>query len=507
MMRMMSSQGSATSTTQTHPTKPFSDIPGDWRGSLPVLAAMPLFLPYVHKETSGLRAEDFMIDYYTKYGKKDGIAQWGARENRVAVIFDDGYLQVFQKEGKYPSGILAGAWPIAEYNEKYVEGNPKNPFLQDGEDWRKGRMAINPYLFNIKEAQSYIPAINESVNNAAKHFKDYATTGKLDQFCELSAFDMFTAASLGLQINSVGGDERGLHFARNIIGGLATMAAVSTQCPYSKYDIFKFSAWDRFKDEWTKGREASKELVRLAFEGGEGSGKGIMHGFLGDRDLQVSNEEATEMYLILTFAAADTTSSVINNVLTNLAKYPEIQDRVRAEMADELGGEDYHPEGTKLKYFEQVLKESQRLTPPLPFTNVKNKIPKDLIVNGYEVPSGTTVIFSHMGIASDERLAGPEPHKFNPDRFSDDMVAARKGTKAEFLDHPLARSPFGFGARMCVGSRIAKLEYTSLICRLIQDYEILIDEERSPPKDLRFRLTKTTTVEYPCPSFKVNRLQ
>jgi cytochrome P450 len=241
-------------------------------------------------------------------------------------------------------------------------------------------------------------------------------------------------------------------------------------------------------------------------EEGQGQEDCIMHKFLGDTTLDISEEEATEMYLILTFAAADTTSSLINNVLTNLAKHQDVQDRLRAELHEELDGNDYSPQGTKLKYFEQILKETQRRTPALPFTNVKSNIPKDLIVNGYEVPAGSTIIFSHMGIASDEKLAGPHPEKFDPDRFSDDQITARKGTKAEFLDHPFACKPFGFGARMCVGSRIAKLEFTSLICRLIQDYELSIDEERSPPEESRIRLTRTTTVEYPCPTFKVTKL-
>jgi cytochrome P450 len=107
-----------------------------------------------------------------------------------------------------------------------------------------------------------------------------------------------------------------------------------------------------------------------------------------------------------------------------------------------------------------------------------------------------------MGIANDESLAGPEPQKFDPDRFSDDRVAARKGTRAAFLDHPIACKPFGFGTRMCVGSRIAKLEYLSIICRLLQDYEISYGDDEVTP----VRVTKTTTIEYPCPTIHVNKL-
>jgi cytochrome P450 len=283
--------------------------------------------------------------------------------------------------------------------------------------------------------------------------------------------------------------------------------------------MFKFSAWDKFVDEWETGRIASTELVKLALEEGEGSGEGILHGFLkedNDDDntnsknsklkCKVSEEAATEMYLMLTLAAADTTSSLINNVLTNLAKNPTIQEKVRKEMKEELNGQDYHPDLANLEYFEQVLKETQRLTPSLPFTNVKDSVPNDLVINGFNVPAGSTFIFSHMGIANDESLAGPEPQKFDPDRFSDDRVAARKGTRAAFLDHPIACKPFGFGARMCVGSRIAKLEYMSIICRLLQDYEISLDEMTNGNKVTPVRLTKTTTIDYPCQTFHVNQL-
>ena len=90
--------------------------------------------------------------------------------------------------------------------------------------------------------------------------------------------------------------------------------------------------------------------------------------------------------------------------------------------------------------------------------------------------------------------------------ISEERIAARKGTRAEFLDHPLACKPFGFGARMCVGSRVAKLEYMSLICRLIQDFELSVDEDKSVPESERLRLSRATTIEYPCPVFKVKTL-
>ena len=119
------------------------------------------------------------------------------------------------------------------------------------------------------------------------------------------------------------------------------MSSVAQTCPYSKYDMFKFSAWDKFVDDWETGRTACTELVRLALEDGEGGGEGILYGFLKDSNddentdrknsrlkSKVSDEAATEMYLMLILAVADTTLSLIYNVLSNLAKNPNIQEKV-----------------------------------------------------------------------------------------------------------------------------------------------------------------------------------
>lgn len=136
--------------------------------------------------------------------------------------------------------------------------------------------------------------------------------------------------------------------------------------------------------------------------------------------------------------------------------------------------------------------------------NVKSKILEDVTVGGYHVPKGTTVVFSHMGIANDESFAGPEPSKFRPDRYSEAAIADRKGKRAEFLDHPICAKPFGVGARMCVGSRIARLEYLSLLCRILQDYRLELDEAANSTPSIR--LSRTTTTEYPCPKFNVTKL-
>ena len=86
------------------------------------------------------------------------IARFGPNNNAAVIVFDEGYLEVIKGERKYPSGILQGAWPINEYNSKYMNGI-SNPFMESGEEWRT-------------VAQKYVPAINESANLAVKHFEE-----------------------------------------------------------------------------------------------------------------------------------------------------------------------------------------------------------------------------------------------------------------------------------------------------------------------------------------------
>lgn len=62
--------------------------------------------------------------------------------------------------------------------------------------------------------------------------------------------------------------------------------------------------------------------------------------------------------------------------------------------------------------------------------------------------------------------------EFIPERFLSEAVEARKGTKAEVIDHPLFSGPFSQGARRCPGSRVSRNEVLILLSQLILDYNI-----------------------------------
>ncbi|EJK55257.1 hypothetical protein THAOC_25027, partial [Thalassiosira oceanica] len=69
-----------------------------------------------------------------------------------------------------------------------------------------------------------------------------------------------------------------------------------------------------------------------------------------------------------------------------------------------------------------------------------------------------------------------DPTSFRPERFLPEAVDARRGTPSEILDHPSFVDPFGRGKRRCLGSNVAVAEITVLAARLVQDYELSLED-------------------------------
>lgn len=81
----------------------------------------------------------------------------------------------------------------------------------------------------------------------------------------------------------------------------------------------------------------------------------------------LSDEGIREEVDTFMFEGHDTTTSTISFTLYNLAKYPEIQKKVYEEICEVLGDKDSHTmqDLNKLRYLENVIKESLRLFPPV----------------------------------------------------------------------------------------------------------------------------------------------
>ncbi|XP_052068315.1 uncharacterized protein LOC127707693 [Mytilus californianus] len=169
----------------------------------------------------------------------------------------------------------------------------------------------------------------------------------------------------------------------------------------------------------------------------------------------LSDKELFGQIIGFIFAGFDTTATAMTWILLQLAQYPEIQDKVRAEVNQVFPDiSECDPEKLdKLKYLNCVIKETMRLFPPVPCFFRKSL--HDDVINGYKIPAGT-VVGLHVGAL--HRLNVEDGDTFRPERF-----LSPSDSKA-FM-------PFGKGPYMCIGNKFAQLEIKTVISRLIKEFK------------------------------------
>ncbi|WP_299432439.1 cytochrome P450 [uncultured Aquimarina sp.] len=174
----------------------------------------------------------------------------------------------------------------------------------------------------------------------------------------------------------------------------------------------------------------------------------------------MSNDQLIDEILILFVAGHETTSNALCFSLMLLAKHPEIQDKVYAEVSKSNGKElSLMEKFAESKYTTQCIEEAMRLYPPAYFSD-RIAIEEDEY-NGIQLAKGTIILISFFEIHRHQDF-WKEPIVFDPDRFHSD-------NKKEYSDWYF---PFGAGPRMCVGSNFAMYEMIVTISELIKKYKI-----------------------------------
>ena len=218
---------------------------------------------------------------------------------------------------------------------------------------------------------------------------------------------------------------------------------------------------------------------------------------------QLSNDDIGEMGAPLLMAGVDTTAYVMSWLYLNLAANPEAQTKLAAELKSVLNGGDLttKEQMDSLPYLKACIRESHRLTPPAPI--VVKMLDKDIDIidktNAYRAKAGTRICLNLRGIPMDPEYLW-NPTKFQPERFLEEAIQMRKGTKSEIIDHPAFADPFGRGKRRCLGSNIANAEIMILAARFFQDHQILLKNDKVEWKAVQKLMLKA----YPYPSMTLS---
>nr|XP_004557314.1 cytochrome P450 2J2 [Maylandia zebra] len=160
-------------------------------------------------------------------------------------------------------------------------------------------------------------------------------------------------------------------------------------------------------------------------------------------------------------AGTETTATTLRWALVVMLTYPEIQEKVQAEI-DRVIGQSRLPtlaDRPNLPYTDAVVHEVQRFgnIAPLGFPR---RATKDTTLGGYFIPKGTATTMILASVLFDKN-EWETPDVFNPEHFLDSQGQFRK--RDAFL-------PFAAGKRMCLGEPLAKMELFLFFASLLQRF-------------------------------------
>lgn len=159
----------------------------------------------------------------------------------------------------------------------------------------------------------------------------------------------------------------------------------------------------------------------------------------------------------------ETTSNTISWGIIYLMENFHVQKKLQEELDKIIGSErlitvDDRPQ---LDYLNAVIAEIHRCCNLLPL-NVPHRAIKDVVIQGYKIPAGTTVV-CHIGTLLRDKRYFDEPEKFKPERFMD--------KNGKFFQPP-EFIPFGVGKRSCLGEGIARLELFLFIGNIFNQLQV-----------------------------------
>lgn len=175
----------------------------------------------------------------------------------------------------------------------------------------------------------------------------------------------------------------------------------------------------------------------------------------------MSDEQVRDEVISIFFAATETSATVLSWIFHELARHPEVEERLHAEVDEVVGTRPVRPSDVaRLPYANSVFQEALRLHSPLLFTR-RALVPVRL--GGVSIPAGAELGYSPYALHRDPSLFH-EPRKFDPDRWNTD--SADRPRPHRFI-------PFGAGQHKCIGDSFAASEIVIAVAAVASRWRLV----------------------------------
>jgi cytochrome P450 len=339
-------------------------------------------------------------------------------------------------------------------------------FVSEGDVWRRQRRLAQP-AFHHQRIAWFAKIMTDSAEAMLTHWQPLAECG---------ASVEVDAEMLRLTLGIVG---KAL-FSRDLSDEADTMSQsfeiIRKHTTQRIMSVLKFPANfptlqnRRFQQAIANAEQIVYDLIaerRL----GQGNTDDLLSLLMAARDEEtgegLSDTELRDQALTIIGAGYETTTQALAWTWYLLAKHPEIESSLYAEISDVLGGRTpTFDDLPQLKYTLMVFQEAMRLYPPI-WMMTRAAITSDEI-GGYRIPANSEILLLPY-LTHRHPKYWDNPEEFDPEHFSPEKVATRPR---------FAYLPFGGGPRQCIGNNFALMEAQLIIATVAQKYRLRLADER-----------------------------
>jgi cytochrome P450 len=324
-----------------------------------------------------------------------------------------------------------------------------------GAHWRWQRRAMAP-MFRHQEILTYVPEMSGAAEALADTWRrDGRRIRAVDADMIDVTFDVIARTMLqgGVPAEAALIKREGTAYLANSSWELAwTLLKLPTWLPHPATYTMRRAA--------RRLRRAVGDIVsRRRAEGADS--RDLLGRLLAARNPEtgepMDHEHVVSNLLTLLEAGHETTARALTWTLYLLARAPEWQERVRAEVTAVAGAAPIEPAHLpQLAITERVVKEAMRLYPPAP---VISRMPiADTVLGGKPIKARSQVVIPIYAIHRHRKLWS-DPDRFDPDRFLPEREKAIP--RAQYM-------PFGAGPRICIGMSFALVEAVALLATFVR---------------------------------------
>jgi cytochrome P450 len=326
----------------------------------------------------------------------------------------------------------------------------------DGDLWRRQRRTIQP-AFSRSRIAAYADAM---VACAERHAEAWAPGEPCDVHREMTAIALeivaaaLFAADVAADVEAVG----------------AAFAVVTAEVTERFTSLVSLPVWvptpaNRRYASAVRRLDAVVARMIAAHEAG-GPGDDLLSTLLRLEEAdggRMSARQVRDEVVGLFIAGHETTAVALTWTWVLLARHPEADARLAAELAAVLGGRSPSAADVpRLAWTSCVVREAIRLYPPA--WVIGREAVVDGRLGGYPLAAGTTILVSPW-VVHRRPDCFADPERFRPERW--EGAAARAVPAHAYL-------PFGAGQRQCVGASFAEMEAMLVLATIAQRRRLVL---------------------------------